>query len=139
MKMPLAHPVIEAINTQLRAFDHLPPDQRADRIHDLRDRIKDEHADLYARLVSHLHEPHMMDPNDVKRYFETEIASAYLHTADPTHPSAAERLKNAINGLTAAGAPTLAEQIRRAHAKAAQNQAPAQPCGKVSKSLFARI
>jgi hypothetical protein len=137
--MPLGHPVIEEISARLRAFEHLPEHERTEKFHDLRDSIKEEHQDLYIRLVSHLSEPHRMDPNDVRRYFETEIASAYLYTADPSAPAAAARLQNAINGLTPAGGPTIAEQFRRAHTAAAQHTSPAAPCGKIGKSFFSRI
>jgi hypothetical protein len=134
--MPVAHPVIDEIKSQLQAFAHLPDEQRADKFFELRDRIKDEHRDLYSRLAAQLGEPHRMDPEDVRRYFETEIASVYLHSANPADPAASERLARAIRGETLTGSPTLGEQFRRAYTKAVCDATQARPCGKVKNAFF---
>ena len=119
----VSHPVIDGLNKQLAKMQDMPDEQRWQTFNALRLRTEKEKTALFGRLNDQEQDdPARLDPKQIERYHELEIAVAYLSACDYSNPATLNSIKKAIDWQTPTGQPTLAAGFRRAHDNATAPQ-----------------
>jgi hypothetical protein len=120
----MSHPVIDGINKQLATMQALTDEGRHKAFAAYRLHTEAEKTALFQRLNDQeQQDPARLDPKQIERYHELEIAAKYLEICDYANAESNRNLKKIIDWQTPTGQPTLAAGFRRAHDHAAAPKA----------------
>lgn len=138
MPMP-RHAVIDGINQTLSQISDLSEDQRWSKVEELKAHFNAQRTALLGRLAPlEAEDPRRMDPKDIQRYREIEIATAYLNDFHSDHPAAHDRVRQAIIGKDSSGGPSVSAQFQLAYERGTPPPRPADQ-GQIKTNIVAQI